>query len=177
MKQSAAPTQQPTKVSFFVSYVIIAILVLLPFHSVLTIWAGSNFGHLDAFRIWKEVLLVPFGVYAAILVFQKPQLLRQWTHSWLVWVSLVYGLLFVGFAAKVVVGHEVVTPAVLYSLITNLRFIWFMLVVWAVTDYNDLIRRQWAKIVLLPALLVVAFGLLQRFAGHSQHVARYRPAQ
>lgn len=164
MKQSAAPTKLPSKTSFFVSYVIIAILVLVPFHAVLSTWAGSNFGHLDLFRIWKELLLIPLGAYAVFLVAKKPPLLKTWTHSWLVWAILLYGLFFTGFALVTLSGHLVAPSAIIYSLLTNLRFLWFMLVVWAVTDTNALIRRQWAKIILLPAGGVVAFGLLQRFA-------------
>jgi len=163
MKQSAAPTKTPSKSSFFVSYVIIAILVLVPFHALLSTWAGSNFGHLDIFRIWKELLLIPLGLYAMVMVAKKPQLLREWTHSWLIWLVLLYGLYFVGFGIKTLLGQKVTTIAVTYSLLTNLRFLWFMLVVWVVADSNALIRRQWAKIVLVPATLVVAFGLLQRF--------------
>jgi hypothetical protein len=163
MKQSAAPINTPSKVSFLASYLIAAILMLLPFHAVFTTWAGSNFGHLDAFRIWKELLLIPLGIYAAILVGTKRNLRHQWTHSWLVWAVLAYGLLFVGFAATVTLHRQVTHSAVLYSLIINLRFLWFMLVVWAVTDDNDLVRRQWAKIVMIPAFIVVSFGILQRF--------------
>ena len=162
MKQSAAPTNQPSQLSFLASYLIIAILVLLPFHALLTTWAGSNAGHLDAFRIWKELLLVPLGVYAVILVARNPALLKSWTTSWLVRLVLVYGLFTVGFGAKVLLAHEVTTSAVIYSLLSNLRFLWFMLVVWAITDTNSLVRRQWAKIVLLPACVVVGFGLVQR---------------
>jgi hypothetical protein len=159
MKQSTAPSQ----VSFLASYIIILILCLLPFSALLATWAGSNFGHLDAFRIWKEFLMIPLGVYAAVLVIKRPRLRTKWAHSWIVWLVLLYGLLFVGFGFKTLMSHQTTTPAILESLIGSLRFLWFMLVVWAVTDANDLIYRQWAKLVLIPASLVIAFGVTQRF--------------
>lgn len=162
MKQTTVPIKSPTKLSFLASYLIIAILVLLPFHTLLTTWAGSNFGHLDAFRIWKEILLVPLGIYMVFLVVTKPKLWRQWSGSWLVWTVLIYGLFFIGYAARVLIGHQVVTSAVIYSLFSNLRFLVFLLVVWAVTTVNNLVRRRWTAIVLAPAFVVVAFGILQR---------------
>lgn len=150
MKQSRLP-----------SYLIIAILVLLPFHAFFTTWAGSNFGHLDLWRIWKELLLIPLGLYAAWLVWQDKALGEQWGRSWLVRCVVLYTLLFCGFGLVVLAQNSVSPSAVIYSLLTNLRFLWFMLMTWAIGSHSDLVYRHWRQILLIPASLVVGFGLLQ----------------
>ena len=158
MKQSTAPS----KASFLASYLIIAILVVLPFYTLLSVWASSNFGHLNALRVFKELLLLPLGAYAAILVVKNKPLLQRWAGSWLVRLILAYGLFTMAYGLTLVARHSVATPAVLQGLILNLRFLWLFMVVWAVSYANPLIRNQWAKIVLIPASLAVSFGLLQR---------------
>ena len=159
MKQTTAPS----RASFFASYLVIAILVSLPVYTLLATWLGSNFGHLDLFRILKELCMLPLGVYAAYVVAKNRPLLREWAKSWLVILILVYGLLTVNYALVSLFRHSVATNAVLYGLISNLRFLWFMLVVWAVCYGNPLIRRYWVKIVLVPASAAIGFGLLQKF--------------
>jgi antibiotic biosynthesis monooxygenase (ABM) superfamily enzyme len=54
MKQSAAPS----KLSFVASYLVVAILVILPFHALLTTWAGSNLGNFELMRVIKELIMV-----------------------------------------------------------------------------------------------------------------------
>ena len=46
-----------------VQAVILVILISLPFHEFLTTWLASNFGHIDLFRIWKEILLIANHAY------------------------------------------------------------------------------------------------------------------
>lgn len=159
MKQSAAPS----RASFIASYLIMAILVLLPFYALLTTWAASNFGHFDLFRIIKELLMIPLGLYAAVLVVQHKRLQEQLRSSMLCWFIVGYSLLFIGAAMIVWLGRDVTANAIAYSLITNLRFLWFMGVVWVITSLNPYLYQHWLKIVLIPASLAVGFGLLQKF--------------
>lgn len=139
------------------------ILVLLPFHALCTTWAGSNFGHIDSFRVWKELLMVPLGLYAAWIVITDRKLAKQFGSSWLAWFIVVYTLLFLLFSVVALRDGRVTTEAVLFSLVTNLRFVWFFLIAWVISSKDDLVRRQWAKILLIPAAIVTSFGLLQRF--------------
>src|SRR5581483_1437814 len=77
------------------SAAIAAVLVLLPFHALLTTWLGSNFGHLDAWRIWKELAIVAMLPFALFVTWQTPQL-RQWfKHDWLIRICLAYAVLLV----------------------------------------------------------------------------------
>lgn len=145
------------------SLTVVAILVLLPFHAVFTTWAGSNFGYIDVFRVWKELLMLPLGLYAAWLLVKNKPLLAQFNRSWLVWLIVGYTFLFLLFGIFTFHNNRVNAPALLFSLITNLRFVWFFLIVWIITAADPLVRRFWAQIVLAPAAMVAVFGVLQRF--------------
>ncbi len=145
------------------SYGVAAILVLLPFHALFTTWAGSSFGHLDLFRIWKEILMVPLGLFAVWLLCRNKELRSQLTASWLPRLVIIYTLLFLVFGVIALYVGRTNTDALLYSWITNLRFIWFLLVVWVVARADPFLTQEWLKILLVPAGLVVVFGLLQRF--------------
>lgn len=156
-------TSITSRLTRIASLLVAAILVLLPFHAVLTTWAGSNFGHLDLFRIWKELLLVSLGLYAAWLVVRDDSLNRRFSRSWLVWLSVIYTLLYIGFGLYSFQQDHVNAPALLFSLLTNLRFVWFMMIVWVISSQDQLLQQIWAKLLLIPAALVIGFGLLQRF--------------
>jgi uncharacterized membrane protein YjjB (DUF3815 family) len=123
---------------------------------------GSNFDHFDLFRIWKEIviaLMVPFGVYLAF----RNTVYRQWlVQAWLARLILAYlGLTLVTglWAAST---HHVNREALLYSLFANLRYLGFFLLVVLVSSQTDWLKRYWKWLVLLPAAVVVIFGLIQR---------------
>lgn len=159
MKHSVAPP----KATLYASYLIALILCLVPFHALLTTWAGSNFGHLDLFRIIKELLMVPLGFYAGFLAIRNKDLFKQVTHGWLSWLLIAYSLLFVSLGLIDFINGTVNPTAIIYSLLTNLRFLWFMAIVWIVSSVNPFLSRNWQKIVLAPAAGVIGFGILQRF--------------
>ncbi|MDQ3158770.1 MAG: O-antigen ligase family protein, partial [bacterium] len=60
-------------------------------------------------------------------------------------------------------SREVELEAILFGLILNLRYLVFMVLLWIITKETDLIHRLWQKILLIPAAIVVSFGLLQQF--------------
>ena len=145
------------------SWLIAAILVLLPFHAIFSTWAGSNFGHLDVWRVWKEILLLlalPFIAWYVML--SKPA--RTWLkRSPIVKLFAAYVLLHLLLGVWVLSQHKVNQTAFIYALIINLRFIGFFIFCAAVCIHSDFLLRHWRKILLVPAGVVVAFGLLQKF--------------
>lgn len=159
MRQSAAIRQ----LGKYANYLIALIMVLVPFHAIFTTWAGSNFGYIDIFRIWKELLMVPLGVVAAYIAYKDKRLLRDLQHSWLVRLILAFTLLYLLYGLWVMVTGRVSGLAVIYSLIINLRYLWFFLMVWIIGQADSLIAQEWQKILFAPAAVVVLFGLLQRF--------------
>lgn len=157
------PTSLENKLSRIANWLILIILVLVPFHAFLTTWAGANFNHLDLFRIWKELLMVPLAIYSICLLGRHKALAAQMAKSWLVRCIVIYIVFFLGFGLLAFSRHSVNANALLYSWITNLRLVGWFLIVWIVSSRSRLLIKHWLKVVLYPAGLVVGFGLLQRF--------------
>lgn len=151
------------KLALWLSWLVAAILVLLPFHALLTTWAGSNFGHLDTWRVWKEILFLLMLPPATWLLWRSPALKKWLVNSWITRLFVVYILLHLILGIWAYTNHEVNKTALIYSLIVNLRFIGFFILCFIVAAYNDFLRQYWRKILLLPAGIVILFGLVQKF--------------
>jgi len=152
-----------TKLAYRLSLIIAAILAILPFHAFLTTWAGSNTGHLDLLRIWKELIIVLILAPGALCLALKDRQLRKYFFSSkIVWAFAAYKVLHLALGFWALARHQVNTTAFIYALIINLRFIAFFLVCMIVAAKSDLLLRNWRKILLLPASFVIVFGLVQR---------------
>src|SRR5690242_6348599 len=102
--EADSPQQKTAKI---LSYIIAAILVLLPFHAVFTTWLGSNFNHLDLIRIWKEMILALITPYVLWLGWKNPKL-KQWLKtSWVVKLFGFYILLHLTLGAWALHAGEV----------------------------------------------------------------------
>lgn len=143
------------------SIVITVIFVLLPFHAVLTVWAGSNFDHYQLFRLWIEALLLLVTPLAVITIGGTVKLRRAWRRDALLWVCVAYIVwqLIMGLVALRAgwVNHT----ALLDGWATDIRFIAFLVVTWAVALQRHWLADRWRALLLLPALLATGFGLLQ----------------
>jgi len=153
----------PSKIALRLSWLLAAIIVLLPAHALLTTWAGSNFGHLDAWRIWKEILLVLTIPPTLWLIWRAPELRKWLKQSWIARLFGLYITLHLLLGAWALTQNEVNPTAFIYSLIVNLRFIGFFLLCTVIVSQNDFLRRHWQKLLLLPAAAIIIFGLIQKF--------------
>src|SRR3989337_1145922 len=116
----------------YAAITVAGILVLMPFHAVFTTWLGATFGHIDLFRIWKEILLVPLAIISLVVVYKDSHLKKWFTRSPLVALILVYTLLHV---VRGLVAHKlnrVNASALIYALLINLRFLVLFLVCFVV---------------------------------------------
>lgn len=151
------------RISRFLSWIAVAILVLLPFHAFFTTWIGSNTDHLDLLRIWKEILIFALLPILAWLV-AKSSSLRSWLlRSWITRLIGLYILLNVALGVWAIVDHRVNQAALIYALLINLRLFGVFIFCFIVASYSDLIKRHWKVIILIPAALVIVFGLMQQF--------------
>lgn len=143
-----------------------AILVLLPFHALLTTWLGSNFGQLDLWRIWKELLITAMLVPVLTLVL-KDQKFRSWfKNNWLPKLLLIYFLLNLVLGLAALAYDRVNTSALIYSFLSNLRFLGFFAIVAWLAYFSKQLSANWWKILLIPAAVVVGFGLIQLALPH-----------
>jgi O-antigen ligase len=141
----------------------IAILLLVPFHALLTVWAADNFGHYTAWRLWKEVLLLLATVLTGGVLLLNSELRQSVARSWLLrWIG-VYALLVIGTGMVAYSRHAVTRTALLDGIVLDLRFLLFFTVTWILTKKTSVLYMNWRKLLLGPALVVVGVGLLQRY--------------
>lgn len=148
----------------WVSRFTMLILLLMPFHAFLTVWGSTFLGHYTALRLWKEALLA-LSILGVLYLFLTDHKIRFHTLSRrLVWLILIYMLLNVVWGLLALNQHDVTAKALGYGLIVNLRFLAFFLVTWAVALRIGRLRVSWQWLLIVPAVVVVVFGLIQEFA-------------
>ncbi|MEO6513713.1 MAG: O-antigen ligase family protein [Candidatus Saccharimonadales bacterium] len=141
----------------------IAILLLVPFHALLTIWAADNFGHYTTWRLWKEFLLVIAALLGGGVLLLDVELRRSFARSWLLRLIGCYALLVLIAGVVAYTRHAVTRTAVLDGIILDLRFLLFFTVTWVLTKKTSVLYMNWRKLLLGPAVVVVLIGVLQRF--------------
>ena len=79
-----------TKISVLASYVLGGILLLVPFHAFLTIFASTLVGHYDLLKLWKEALLLLLTPVAGWVVWKTPDLQKRLREGWLFWATYLF---------------------------------------------------------------------------------------
>lgn len=143
--------------SAFLWWGMIAVVLLLPFHALLSTWAGSNFGSLLWWRAWKEIFLFVL-VLAASIIFIFDKTLRRAIWSRTV-NKLILGYSVVLLAASSLSAIDV--DAFAQGIAINIRFLAFFVLVQIVLHYRMISRKLLLQLITLPAVGVVVFGLLQ----------------
>lgn len=144
------------------SWIVVIILVLVPFHAFLTVWLASAVGHYTLLRLWSEILLVVLAVGAAYLLKNDAGLRQKLLHWRLAQLIALYCLLTLLWGAVAYSANQVTLKALGYGLVVNLRFLIFFLAVWAIASKSPKLRSVWPKVLLIPASIVILVGLLQR---------------
>lgn len=145
----------------WVSGLTMLILLLMPFHALLTVWSSSIFGHYTGIRLWKEALLVLCILGVLYLIATDHKIRFHTLSRRLVWVILAYVALTVTWGLLALSQEDVTSKALGYGLISNLRYLAFFLITWAVALRMSRLRAHWQWLVLWSAAGVVVFGLLQ----------------
>jgi O-Antigen ligase len=150
-----------SKVSACIVAGVTLILVLIPFHAFLTVWGASVLGHYTALRLWKELLLLPLFLAGMWLMWSNRSLWREAKGSWLFRLMAAYAAVQLILGAIALAGHKVNFAA--EGWIEDVRLMVIFFVAWVSASRSPWLREHWQKIVLIPAVAVVAFGLLQIF--------------
>lgn len=139
-----------------------AIIIGVPFHAFLTAWFASNFGHFDLIRLWKEFIVAILSVTSIVLVVKHPALQRDLRYSRMAQTMLLYIGFIISMAGLGVAAGTVDWHAALYGIVIDTRFVVFLLIILVAGHLAPLPiqRRRW---VLIPAAIVIVFGLLQMF--------------
>jgi hypothetical protein len=146
----------------WVSLMTMVIFFLVPFDAFLTVWGSSIFGHYTAMRLWEEVLLVLCIAGVLYLILTDGKIRSHTLTRRLIQIILAYMALNIAWGLLSL--HDDVTAKALgYGLISDLRYLAFFLVTWAVALRMGKLRIHWQWLVIWPAIVVVVFGLLQIF--------------
>jgi hypothetical protein len=149
------------KLAIILAWLAAIIIALLPFHAFITIWLSSFTGHYTLLRLWKEFLLVPLVLGALYLLFTNRGLLKRFLDPWLVRLIFLYMLVLMISGAAAYHAHSVSAKAMWYGLLVDLRFLVFFLAVLVIAARSDFLTRQWRRILLIPAIFVAVFAILQ----------------
>ncbi len=104
--------------------------------------------------------LLPPALY---LTWQTPTLRAWFKRDWLIRLCFIYVVLFVGLGLWALHHHAVNGPALIYGLLSDLRFLGFMLIIMPIAALDDFLKRNWLRLLVGPAVIVIIFGLLQRY--------------
>lgn len=137
------------------------IILLMPLHAFLTVWGSSLVGHYTALRLWKEALLVFCMAGTIYLVMTDGKIRSHTLTRRLVWLIFAYAAVNIAWGLVALHQHTVTAKALGYGWIVNLRFLAFFLITWAVALRSSRLKKNWQWMVLVPATIVVVFGLLQ----------------
>ena len=158
----------------FASYLVGIVLVLVPFHAFLTVWASAGIGHYTALRLWSAVLLLILFVAAAAMTFRDRRLLGH-VRTQLVWqlIALYAALTFLLGVIALATG-AVHGKALAYGLLSDLRFFAFFFVAAVIAHKQAWLRTRLAtactlagpscqhiavlQYLVLPADVLVHFG-------------------
>jgi hypothetical protein len=137
------------------------IIFIMPLHAFLTIWGSSLIGHYTALRLWKEALLLICIIGTLYLVITDGKIRSHTLTRRLAWLIILYIALNLVRGLFELHQHMLSAKALGYGLIIDLRFPIFFLVTWAVALRTSRLRKSWQWLVLVPAAIVMVFGLLQ----------------
>ncbi len=145
------------------STLVAVIIVLIPFHATLTVWLSQVVGHYTALRLWKEIFLIPLGLGAIYLLIKYVELRKRLLSSKLAWLIVVFVGVQIIWGIIAYLTHQVSAKALGYGLISDTRYLIFFMIVWVIALKTPKLVSFWPKLVLYPAIAVIAFGLLQYF--------------
>lgn len=138
--------------------IFVGLLAYMPFHIFLSTWLGSSFHLLEVAKVAKDVVLV-IGFAAALLVGIRQAWLKEVFKDRLMWLIGAYGFLTLLMALIKPVDIDAEILGVVY----NLRFfVFFIYGALLMRMYKpEWLRRTALKVVLLAALPVLVFGVVQ----------------
>lgn len=139
----------------------VSVLILVPFWPFLSVWLASWLGNYTLIRLFIELLLL---VLVAITLWRlffdsklRGVLLRQ---KWL-WLILAIIALEVVRGVVAFLADKVSAKALGYAWIVDFRYLLFFVAVFLLASQSDFLRCHWRKIILLPAIVVSVFTILQ----------------
>ncbi len=145
------------------SVIILLILFLIPFQGFITVWPSSIFGHYTLFRLWKEFLLVIILLISIYYLISDLNIRKIIFSNKLSWLIIGFLGIEVLWAIVAYFNKDVSTKALFFGLLLDCRYFIFFGITWIIALKNRDLVKFIPKIILVPAMIVVFFGLAQIF--------------
>lgn len=145
--------------------IVVIIFLVMPFSTPITVFIGTKLDHFSLFKIWKELAMV-LALIPVMLsgIYHHFGNIRQHLFKILAWLIVGYSLWAIALGIlNLTVFHQINWEAFIYALIVDLRFLFFFLLCWLVAQDSAYLKTHWRKLLLIPASIVVTFGVLQYF--------------
>lgn len=151
--------------NWLVLIAVIAIFVTLPFTTPITVYLGAKLNHFSLFKFWKEITMVIMLALVFLSgTWRRLADIKERRFKLLLGLIVGYALWVVGWGLmSLTVFHQINWEAYIYALITDLRFLFFLVLCWLITQDHTVLKKKWPTLLLAPAAIVVTFGLLQYF--------------
>ncbi|MEO6760788.1 MAG: O-antigen ligase family protein [Candidatus Saccharimonadales bacterium] len=143
------------------NWLVATVMVLVPFHAFLTVWASTLVGHYTLLRLWDEIILTILCIVLGMWLVRDRALLHKLTDQLIFRLIAAYVLLTLALGVVALLKHEVVLKALGYGLIVDLRFFVWLVAVWLVAVRSDWLHIHWKRLVFWPLLLVALLAVLQ----------------
>ena len=141
-----------------IKWIIFAVLGLIVFHAPLTVYLGSRLPDFAlVIKAWKEILIIVGLIILAVEMIRR----RAWkmlTGDWLIRLIAVYAVIHI---ASLSIWNG--TDAAIAGLMIDLRYLAFFALVYGFVKLEPQNLDKIVRLVILGAILVVGFGLLQVF--------------
>lgn len=141
--------------------IVATLLVLMPFHAFLTVWASTAVGHYTVLRLWKEALLLAALLLAVYLIVRSHELRRDIWQSWLWRLAGLFAAVNLVWGSIAYEQGTVTLKALMYGYLVDVRPFVILLVAWVAAMGAAWLYRYWRRMVVGPAVGVIAIGLLQ----------------
>jgi len=139
------------------------ILILLPFHALITVYIGSNLGHYTIVRLWKEILIGLILIPSLYYLFKSYTLKKLSTSSALIYLTIAYLALSLLLSFVALNSHDINLKAFGYGLDSNFRYIVFLWLCVIIAKNGEFLKRNWLNLLVFPGVVVILFGLAQHY--------------
>ncbi len=154
-------TKRLDRLAHYGAIVSMVVIYLLPFQALLVTWLGSNTGHLDVWRIWKEIILFVLFITTLFIALQTPKFNQWFKSSNLPKLIVAYLSLCLILGVWALWTSRVNPPALIYGLFVDLRFLGFFMITLVIGIRSKLMDKSWWRLLIIPGILVITFGLFQ----------------
>jgi O-antigen ligase len=141
----------------WISWGLILILALMPFHAFFSVWLGHQFGHQQLWQGWKEVVSLLLVILAAILVWRDPQARSKLSRPPVIAITA-----FLLVALVTTAFEHPNLRAIILGFKTDFEYLILLLIAYLAATRK--LESALTKVLIATSGLVIAFGLLQIFA-------------